>query len=675
MIAASAVDHKVSFSFFPRVYDSGDSKGSKRMKSFKRIIATILLCITLFLSVFNSYSMTMTVQATEVALPVIDSLLALFGVEMGLGNQSDFFSTATEIKDFATTVANGGTVSMPMYGDVNFGDSSEVLKFMMWAQNTHSSISNSSMSDVAVDASILAFAKALDKTSYKNSGTSATNAMSDRISKAVGDYNGSSEALAEDVQDTFKVITGGSASGNNKNNMTPNRWDLFTAIASTFLFGASKDFNEFIDKLSTPKESTYTEYDNSFSDVSDGYTGSYSAYDNEYDTVYSHNYNIVAVIHQGTDEISDLYYLASASQPIAGYLSGSTINIVTLNSNGIKSLFCICRSWKLSTHEFYGNSSSSSINEAIVRHNYSVYFPIFSSVSAAENFLRTGDTSGIQNLSDTSAYPNFKSNVGTATKTVSVPLGNILDTNPTPDHLRQIAIKVLEKTDPSVGTDDYVPNVKTALEEAAGIDPGSDPDSDTDSKPSTGAINYTNILQKILAAIKAIPGQIWEFFFDPMAAIQKGIKSLLDAVLDILALLQTCWEELANYLSKILAAITDLGDPHNPFGSPDDNSGDSSSSSGGTVNLLNGLLLLVYILFMLLKIFLHLLEFIINVFKIPADPGFITGDFATGFNYIKSVQLSPLSISIYDFLMGLVHILVIFSVVKSLKHHIDKIHI
>lgn len=633
------------------------------MKGFKRIIATILLCITLFLSVFNSYSMTMTVQATEVVLPVIDSLLALFGVEMGLGNQSDFFSTATEIKDFATTVANGGTVSMPMYGDVNFGDSSEVLKFMTWAQNTHSSISNPSMSDVAVDASILAFAKALDKTSYKNSGTSATNAMSDRISKAVGDYNGSSEALAEDVQDTFKVITGGSASGNNKNNMTPNRWDLFTAIASTFLFGASKDFNEFIDKLSTPKESTYTEYDNSFTDA-DGFSGTY-------ETDSSGKYVYRAAMSDSSTGWSTSIYDVS-SQKVFGVLSkGSTYDSVYFHSYPSGSVIKL----HYKTYDSSGKTLYDNYTNAITDLNLSCNFPVYLSLDAAIEAYNNNDYSSALNINDTSAYPAFKSNVGTITETISVPLNNILDTNPSPDHLRQIAIKVLEKTDPSVGTDDYVPNVKTALEEASSIDSGSDPDSDADSKPSAGTINYTNILQKILAAIKAIPGQIWEFFFDPMTAIQKGIKSLLDAVLDILALLQTCWEELANYLSKILAAITDLGDPHNPFGSPDDNSGDSSNSSGGTVNLLNGLLLLVYILFMLLKIFLHLLEFIINIFKIPAAPGFITGDFATGFNYIKGVQLSPLNISVYDFLMGLIHILLIFSVVKTLKHHIDKIHL
>ena len=78
---------------------------------------------------------------------------------------------------------------------------------------------------------------------------------------------------------------------------------------------------------------------------------------------------------------------------------------------------------------------------------------------------------------------------------------------------------------------------------------------------------------------------------------------------------------------------------------------------------------------MLLKIFLHLLEFIINIFKIPADPGFITGDFKLGFEYIKTVKLSPLNMSIYDFLMGLVHITIFFGVVKLLRQRIEKLQL
>lgn len=611
----------------------------------KRFIATIMLSIILFLSVFNSYSNTMTVQATEIVMPVIDGLLSLFGVEMGLGNQKNFFSAASEIKDFASAVANGRTVNIPLYGDVNFSDSSELLKFLTWAQKTHSNISNPTLVDVAVDSSLLAFVKVLDKTSYKNSGTSATNAMSECVDKVVGDYNGSSEALAEDVQDTFKVVTGGNA-GNNKNNMTPNRWDLFTAIASTFLLGASKQFNEYVDKLDTPEDSSYTEYDDSFVDA-DGFSG-------VYETDSSGRYVYRAFMSDPSTGWSTLVDDVS-SRKVFGILSkGSTYDSVYFYGYpGGDVLKLHYRTFDSAGKTLYDNYTNS-----ITNLDLSCNFPIYSSKSEALEAYNNNDYSSALNICDTSAYLSFKSKVGTATEIISVPLGNILDTEPSPDHLRDIALHVLEKSDPSVGTDDYVPKVKEAFEEEAGTEPSPDPDEKPET--STTFINYTNILLRILNAILSLPSSIWELFMHPWESIY-NIYNLLSLML--------------NYLKDIKEALFDFGDPKNPFGTIDGSGGDSSGSTGGATNFLNGFLLLIYILFMLLRIFLHLLEFIINVFKIPADPGFITGDFATGFNYIKSVQLSPLSISIYDFLMGLVHILVIFSVVKSLKHHIDKIHI
>lgn len=110
---------------------------------------------------------------------------------------------------------------------------------------------------------------------------------------------------------------------------------------------------------------------------------------------------------------------------------------------------------------------------------------------------------------------------------------------------------------------------------------------------------------------------------------------------------------------------TPTPDPEKPTPEPD-----LSSKS-----FIDAILALLGILLMLLKIFLHLLEFIINIFKIPADSGFITGDFKLGFEYIKTVKLSPLNMSIYDFLMGLVHITIFFGVVKLLRQRIEKLQL
>ena len=225
------------------------------MKRIKKFVAVLLLSLTLFNSIFASYSMTVrAAEAIPATMTVIEALLSLFGLEVGLGNQKDFFSNS-EFTDFVSAVANGQTVSMPSYGEVNFSDSESILSFMTWA---------SALTYTAADGDVLKLAKVLDSTSYKNTGTAATNSMQQHIDSVVGDYNGSSEALAEEVQDTFTVINGGSSSNNN---MSPNRWDMFTALMSTFLLGAAKDFNELIDNFTTPEETEYTEYDSAFSDA------------------------------------------------------------------------------------------------------------------------------------------------------------------------------------------------------------------------------------------------------------------------------------------------------------------------------------------------------------------------------------------------------------------------
>lgn len=142
----------------------------------------------------------------------------------------------------------------------------------------------------------------------------------------------------------------------------------------------------------------------------------------------------------------------------------------------------------------------------------------------------------------------------------------------------------------------------------------------------------------------------------------ENAQDIVDAIDNQTSWLESAWLELL----AVINAGNNTGNSNGPI---------DTDSGNGAKDLLNGLIMLISIFFILLRIFLHLLEFIINIFRIPADPGFITGDFAIGFEYIKSVQLTPLNILVYDFLMGLVHILVLFSVVKVLKKHIDRIHL
>lgn len=276
-------------------------------------------------------------------------------------------------------------------------------------------------------------------------------------------------------------------------------------------------------------------------------------------------------------------------------------------------------------------------------------------------------------------------------------------------------------TDKEANNAEMIAAVKAAVAEAlaeAQPDPAPEPTAAPNPKPSTAPdpgtdTNYSGILGLILSAIKAISSGIWNFFCDPMGAITTGLTNLYNGVLRIIeifpeqvqlvlgniaslpsAMLQVfadplgaiqsllgalpSWANLQGYLDKILDALVNPGsllEPSDPGG--EDPGGDDSGggSKFNLLSLLNGLIYLILILILLLKIFIHCLQFIINIFKIEASPGFLPDEMVMGLNFLKQIEITGIGLSIYDFMMGLVYILMVFGVVKLLRGYAYKIHI
>lgn len=276
-------------------------------------------------------------------------------------------------------------------------------------------------------------------------------------------------------------------------------------------------------------------------------------------------------------------------------------------------------------------------------------------------------------------------------------------------------------TDKEANNAEMIAAVKAAVAEALAEvqpDPAPEPTAAPDPKPSTAPdpgtdTNYSGILGLILSAIKAISSGIWNFFCDPMGAITTGLTNLYNGVLRIIeifpeqvqlvlgniaslpsAMLQVfadplgaiqsllgalpSWANLQGYLDKILDALVNPGsllEPSDPGG--EDPGGDDSGggSKFNLLSLLNGLIYLILILILLLKIFIHCLQFIINIFKIEASPGFLPDEMVMGLNFLKQIEITGIGLSIYDFMMGLVYILMVFGVVKLLRGYAYKIHI
>lgn len=237
------------------------------------------------------------------------------------------------------------------------------------------------------------------------------------------------------------------------------------------------------------------------------------------------------------------------------------------------------------------------------------------------------------------------------------------------------------------------------------------------SHPIQNIINgITGILEmfpQVNALIQALPAAVYGFFQDPLGTISTGISNLYNGVLRIIeifpeqvqlvlgniaslpsAMLQVfadplgaiqsllgalpSWANLQTYLDKILQALLDpvsALQPSGPGGSDPGGGDESGKHTPDLLSLLNGLILLIMILLMLLRIFLHCLQFIVGIFKIEASPGFLPDDMVLGLNYLKTLEITGIGMSVYDFMMGLIYIFMVFGVIKLLRGFAFHIHI
>lgn len=351
----------------------------------------------------------------------------------------------------------------------------------------------------------------------------------------------------------------------------------------------------------------------------------------------------------------------------------------------------------------------------------SLNIPFFSSLSDVTNFFESNSFDSALNVlpydyhSMTAAAPDTLENLsGTKLDPAKVPAMN--------NAMKEAANGVeATGTDKEANNAEMIAAVKAAVAEAlaeAQPDPAPEPTAAPDPEPSTAPdpgtdTNYSGILGLILSAIKAIASGIWDFFCDPMGAITTGLTNLYNGVLRIIeifpeqvqlvlgniaslpsAMLQVfadplgaiqsllgalpSWANLQAYLDKILQALLDpvsALQPSDPGGTDPGGGDDSGKHTPDLLSLLNGLILLIMILLMLLRIFLHCLQFIVGIFKIEASPGFLPDDMVLGLNYLKTLEITGIGMSVYDFMMGLIYIFMVFGVIKLLRGFAFHIHI
>lgn len=477
-------------------------------RKIKRPICIILAAIIIITSPIVSYK---EVKAAEFAVPLSELLLSMFCASAGLGNQSDFSQRCEFFTRFCDAASTGSTISLDDYGDIDFSDASSIDNALQFGMNMNKYLLGGlSVVDAKHASTYTAIGKQLDKISYSQTGTSASASLSDSVSAFYNDYNGTSEALAEDVRDCFTVITGGGLFNDDVNDDAETKaerrrkfWRTFAALTSVCMIGGGSVALP-LAALKECSESEYQDYSNAFDDAV-GFSGTYSSYINSFDSDYDDSYCVLAV-SSADGCISKTYYITSSEfvseNNIFGFYEVSAgeriVHLCFSNGlNNVSSLYAVKRSWNVDSNEFYNNSSDYSI---VVDKAVSVSVPVFNSIDDAYSyFYNNGSDDLVQNWADDSAYINFKSATDSSNSVVGDAFSDsIADINDLND-LNVLAPKVLDAADSGAGTSDALLALLNALTLS---------DSDTDvgsgTETSGSSVNYSGILGKILLALNTI---------------------------------------------------------------------------------------------------------------------------------------------------------------------------
>lgn len=175
------------------------------------------------------------------------------------------------------------------------------------------------------------------------------------------------------------------------------------------------------------------------------------------------------------------------------------------------------------------------------------------------------------------------------------------------------------------------------------------------------AVGTDLAIQALTDAVAGITVTLPDAIVDGKNDVVEAVDGLGDI---ILTLPKAIWNEFADTMEGIQTKVN-----AKPW------EGENTKDSNDILIILDALLLLILIIVALLKIFIHCLAFIINIFAIPASTAFLPDDMILGLNYIKTLEIPGLGMSVYDFMMGLVYILIVFFAIRVLRSSVDRIRV
>lgn len=494
------------------------------MGKLKRTICIILAALTIISAPLTSY---MEARAGELALELslFDQLLIMFGINAGLGDQYDYFKRQSELKELFEAAAEGGTAELSGYGTVNFSETESLQEWFEWSLDCQKFLlGNLSVVNPENAARYMEAGKALDEVSYKNSGTCATNALNDNISTFYDDYNGSSEALAEDIRSCFTVINGGGIFNDDNDDDEEKAarrekfWKTFFAVAAAGMLGVGNAAVPYA-AMKMYGDSEFNEYDAVFGDAS--FDGNYAM---NADGQYSINFNCT-----NSDDTSYANYeiwkgeITFFDFPVVGVINNSLnyVYFYRLGSGKLNSVHLKYTSYK------EGRNPISATVFGCPYYNFSCNFPLYTSEGSALNALMANKYSDAENIQK--SYADFKSNTGTAGAVIGNPLSGYVGSLKSLANLIDIIPEVREASDTYGGTAEMLPEIARILSEAGDIAVGN-PDADDPNSSS----NYSGILAKILAAINRLPAAILSALAGKFMTAER-LETLINGIPVILA--------------------------------------------------------------------------------------------------------------------------------------------
>lgn len=483
------------------------------MRKSKQIICIILAALTIISAPLTSY---MEAQAAEVLeLSLLEQLLFMFGINAGLGDQASFWKNRDKLNEVFEAAAEGGTVTLDEYGDVDFSSSSSVSHWFDWCETLNTSLATNA-SVITGNPDILAdYLKIWDRVSYHNTGTSATSAMNEGITDFRSGYGTSDEMLADDIQEVFTEIksnTGSPASNNIK------LWKTFLAVTSGAVMSAGKAALS-PSSLKEYDTSEFNEYDAVFEE------GGFTDYE-----ISGGMYHVVGTTRQTNNERAYTIkkFDATVSGKVAAVYDGQIIKFYSVNS-GYSSCYLsgsgtIYENGKVK-QEYTFNDYSTFCEDGAMSFN----IPVFRDMDSLKAYAVSGDTSDILNLKDAKAYADFKSNTRTAGAVIGNPLSGYVGSLKSLANLIDIIPEMREASDTYGGTAEMLPEIARILSEAGDI-AVDNPDADDPNKSS----NYSGILAKILAAINKLPAAILSALAGKFMTAER-LETLLNGIPVVLA--------------------------------------------------------------------------------------------------------------------------------------------